>query len=99
MGFSEKICKLIGAHVDAKRYLTYIHPNYYKNLSDASKKTLEYQGGSMSTTEAVQFEADPLFNLYIRMRLWDEAAKGPSVSPMDLGLFKEKIIKHLSKDS
>lgn len=96
MGFSEKVCKLIGAHVDAKRYLTYAHPNYWKKLSEASKKTLEYQGGRMSIAEALRFEDDPLFNLYIRMRLWDEAAKDPSVSPMDLSVFKEKIVQHLS---
>ena len=96
MGFSKTVCKLIGAHVAAKRYLTFANPNYYKNLSEASKKTLKYQVGHMAAAEAVRFEDDPLFNLYIRMRLWDEAAKGPSVEPMDLSIFKEKILKHLT---
>ncbi len=96
MGFSKTVCKLIGAHVTAKRYLTFANPSYYQNLSEASKKTLEYQGGRMSAAEAARFEDDPLFNLYIRMRLWDEAAKVPSVLPMDLSVFRDKIIKHLS---
>jgi 2-amino-1-hydroxyethylphosphonate dioxygenase (glycine-forming) len=49
----------------------------------------------MSAAEAARFEADPYFMLYIRMRLWDEAAKDPSVSPLDLSIFKAKIIEHL----
>jgi 2-amino-1-hydroxyethylphosphonate dioxygenase (glycine-forming) len=75
LDFSDTVCKLIAAHVAAKRYLTFANPRYYDNLSEASKKTLEFQGGRMSAAEAARFEDDPLFNLYIRMRLWDEAAK------------------------
>jgi 2-amino-1-hydroxyethylphosphonate dioxygenase (glycine-forming) len=95
LGFSTTICKLISAHVDAKRYLTFVNTQYYQNLSEASKKTLAFQGGRMSAAEAARFEDDPLFNLYIRMRLWDEAAKDPSVKPMDLSVFRGKIIEHL----
>jgi len=96
-GFSEKLCKLIASHVNAKRYLTYKSPDYYNQLSDASKKTLEYQGGRMEEAEAKQFEADPLFDLYIRMRRWDEAAKVQQQPLPDLLLFKEKATRHLEK--
>lgn len=44
LGFSEKLCRLIASHVNAKRYLTYKYPGYYQQLSEASKATLEYQG-------------------------------------------------------
>ena len=82
-GFSERVCCLVAGHVAAKRYLTYINPTYYANLSEASKSTLEFQGGRMSAAEASRFEEDPLFNLYIRMRLWDEAAKEPHLPQGD----------------
>ncbi len=96
-GFSERICKLIASHVNAKRYLTYKYPDYYEQLSGASKKTLEYQGGRMQEPEAKQFEADPLFDLYIKMRRWDEAAKTEHQPIPDIGLFRAKALEHLKK--
>jgi predicted HD phosphohydrolase len=56
-GFPEKMGVLVASHVDAKRYLTY---SDYNQLSDASKKTLEYQGGPMTAEEAAAYEKDPL---------------------------------------
>jgi 2-amino-1-hydroxyethylphosphonate dioxygenase (glycine-forming) len=94
-GFSEKICQLIGAHVAAKRYLTATNPAYYKNLSEASKKTLEFQGGMMSKNEVEAFENDPLCPLYIRMRIWDEMAKDPTAPLPDLSIYKNLLQKHL----
>jgi 2-amino-1-hydroxyethylphosphonate dioxygenase (glycine-forming) len=43
LGFSEKICEIVGAHVWAKRYLTATEEGYWEGLSKASKVTLEYQ--------------------------------------------------------
>lgn len=43
LGFSEKVCQLVGAHVWAKRYLTATEPGYYEALSATSKRTLQYQ--------------------------------------------------------
>jgi 2-amino-1-hydroxyethylphosphonate dioxygenase (glycine-forming) len=43
LGFSEKICQLVGAHVMAKRYLTAVDKGYYDGLSKSSKMTLKYQ--------------------------------------------------------
>ena len=43
LGFSEKICQLVGAHVMAKRYLTAVDPAYYDGLSQPSKKSLKLQ--------------------------------------------------------
>src|ERR1700734_2638176 len=74
-GFSKKIVRLVESHVVAKRYLTFREPAYYEKLSDASKKTLEYQGGPMQEEEAAAFEQYPLFGLIIQMRKWDEEAK------------------------
>jgi phosphonate degradation associated HDIG domain protein len=74
-GFPERVALLVESHVQAKRYLTARFPEYYNKLSDASKKTLEYQGGKMTEEEADQFERDPLFKEYVQMRQWDEQAK------------------------
>ena len=97
LGFSDRLCKLIASHVNAKRYLTWKDPGYYSRLSEASKKTLEYQGGRMSPEEAARFEADPLFNLYIKMRQWDEAAKIEHQPLPDMEVFRKKAAKHLEK--
>jgi putative nucleotidyltransferase with HDIG domain len=43
IGFSEKVCKLVGAHVMAKRYLVAIDQSYYDALSETSKRTLKFQ--------------------------------------------------------
>lgn len=95
LGMGERMCKLIGSHVNAKRYLTWKNPDYYNQLSEASKKTLEYQGGRMEEKEAKSFEADPLFDLYIRMRTWDEAAKIEGKPLPDMQLLKDKLQQYI----
>lgn len=96
-GFSEKIATLVENHVQAKRYLTFKYPDYYAQLSEASKQTLEHQGGKMSKEEVEAFEADDLFELSIQMRKWDELAKEINVPIIDLNLLKTKAINHLQK--
>lgn len=43
LGFSEKICQVVGAHVVAKRYLCATETGYWQSLSQSSKHTLEFQ--------------------------------------------------------
>jgi 2-amino-1-hydroxyethylphosphonate dioxygenase (glycine-forming) len=81
--------------VEAKRYLTFKDPLYYAQLSDASKKTLEYQGGPMTAEEATAFEQYPLFDLIIRMRKWDEEAKIENQPLPDLQHYRNMILHHL----
>ncbi|SFT36483.1 phosphonate degradation operons associated HDIG domain protein [Algoriphagus locisalis] len=87
LGFPEKIAKLVENHVQAKRYLTYRQPEYFEKLSEASRKTLEFQGGKMNEQEAVAFETDPLFELSLKMRTWDEMAKEEHVPLPDLAKY------------
>ncbi len=91
-GFPEKVAKLVEHHVQAKRYLTFKYPDYFKQLSEASKKTLEFQGGVMSEQEASAFEHDPLFEISIRMRKWDEMAKETNIPILPINTLKEKAI-------
>jgi len=85
VGLSERICYLVENHVNAKRYLTYIDKNYYNRLSDASKQTLVYQGGPMNHDEAEKFRSHSQFELCLRMRTFDEAAK-----EIDFNKYEEK---------
>jgi phosphonate degradation associated HDIG domain protein len=89
-GFSERIAQLVENHVQAKRYLTFSSQEYYNKLSEASKKTLEYQGGKMNEEEATKFKNDPLFDVSIRMRHWDEEAKEINMPLIDLEKLKSK---------
>ena len=95
-GFSEKIAKLVQSHVAAKRYLTYHYPEYYNQLSDASKKTLEFQGGVMTQDEALAFEENELFDQYVAIRRWDDLAKKTQQPLADLFHYKQLMIEHLS---
>lgn len=96
-GFSKKVSRLVESHVEAKRYLTFKDPAYYGNLSDASKRTLEYQGGPMTAEEAAAFEQYPLFDLIIRMRNWDEQAKIEHQPLPDLRRYREMMLHHLTR--
>ena len=95
--FSETIASLVQNHVQAKRYLTYADAAYYEKLSEASKRTLEFQGGRMSEQEARAFEADPLFDLHVRLRRWDEMAKEQNLPLPALDNYADMMVRHLKK--
>ncbi|KAA2245388.1 HD domain-containing protein [Chitinophaga agrisoli] len=95
LGFSDNIARLVRSHVAAKRYLTFKHPEYYAQLSAASKQTLGFQGGPMTAQEAAAFEADPLFEAMVRLRTWDDLAKETGQPLPELQRFKQMAVKHL----
>ena len=95
-GFSERLARLVEYHVQAKRYLTLKEPGYYERLSEASRRTLEFQGGVMTAEEAEAFEQDPLCAVSLRMRQWDELAKEMWVPVIDLDVLKRKAANVLS---
>jgi phosphonate degradation associated HDIG domain protein len=94
-GFSERLASLVRSHVVAKRYLTYKYPEYYNKLSEASKTTLEFQGGVMSADEATAFEANPDAELTVKLRLWDDAAKEMNIPVNNIPYLKSLAITHL----
>ena len=71
----EKICILVEKHVNAKRYLVSNVHDYYDKLSDASKKTLEYQGGKMNSEEIKLFETLSCFHDILKVRNYDDIGK------------------------
>lgn len=95
-GFSERMARLVEYHVQAKRYLTLKEAGYYERLSEASRRTLEYQGGVMTAEEAEAFEQDPLCAVSLRMRQWDELAKEMHVPVIDLAVLKGKAVRLLA---
>ncbi len=94
-GFSERLCRLVQSHVEAKRYLTFRFPHYYQKLSDASKQTLVHQGGRMTEQEAICFESDPDHLLYIKLREWDDKAKEQNIVLPSLLHYRQMAIRHL----
>jgi len=98
-GFPERVAQLVENHVQAKRYLTFKDPDYFNQLSEASKKTLEYQGGVMNTEEATDFESDPLFETSIRMRRWDELAKEINIPLLNTHELKTRALLVLTKNA
>lgn len=73
--FKAEVAELVKHHVNAKRYLCATKDNYLKNLTDASYKSLQLQGGPMQNDEIKSFEAHPLFADILLLRFWDEGAK------------------------
>lgn len=94
-GFSEHVATMVESHVEAKRYLTFKYPDYYDLLSEASKATLDLQGGRMNYEEASVFEKDPLFDLKIKLRYWDDEAKSTESVGQSLNFYRELAEKHL----
>ncbi|EHQ24919.1 HD domain-containing protein [Mucilaginibacter paludis] len=97
-GFSERMAALVESHVVAKRYLTYKFPEYYQQLSEASKATLQFQGGVMTAEEAREFELNPDAELIIKIRTWDDMAKETSIPVNNIDILKQKAISHLVKN-
>ena len=99
LGFSEKATRLIAGHVQAKRYLVTTDPAYYAGLSEASKFTLEKQGGLLTAEEQSAFERDSLFKLHIALRRIDEEAKVSGQIVRDMDWLETMISEHLAAAS
>ncbi len=91
-GFSPRLIALVSGHVRAKRYLVATRPDYRVKLSDASRKTLELQGGPMNSIEVREFEEDPYFREMLRLRAWDEQAKDPDAIVPSLEHYRQQIV-------
>lgn len=98
-GFSDRLVILVKSHVEAKRYLTFKYPDYYEQLSAASKRTLEFQGGRMTAEEALRFEQNPDKELIIRLRQWDDQAKVQHKPTNNIGKLKTMAINHLRSNT
>ncbi len=73
--FPDAVLDAIALHVDAKRYLCRVRPDYHAKLSDDSKRSLELQGGVFDAAAAQAFIARPGARDAVQMRQWDDLAK------------------------
>lgn len=89
--FGPEVAEAAGLHVEAKRYLCAVEPEYLEALSPASKLSLTLQGGPMSPGEVARFEANPHHAQAIRLRRWDDEAKVPALAVPGLDAYLGRI--------
>lgn len=99
LGFSDTVSFVCQNHVTAKRYLCTRDPEYERGLTEASRTTLHHQGGLMTEEECLTFESHPAFDLALRMRNYDEAAKDPTRKNPDATEFIEAMENNLKQNS
>ena len=75
--FPPAVIEAIRLHVDAKRALCALEPEYYAALSEDSKRSLTLQGGIFSKAQVEAFVARPFAADAMRVRRWDDRAKVP----------------------
>ena len=95
--FSPAVTEPIRLHVVAKRYLCSVIPEYWENLSAASKRSLELQGGIFSPEQAEQFIQQPYAEDAVQLRIFDDKAKITNLHPPDLNHFTQFITASLNK--
>ncbi|OAL24449.1 phosphonoacetate hydrolase [Fonsecaea nubica] len=95
LGFNESICQLVGAHVMAKRYLTAVDQGYYDGLSQSSKTTLKFQGGTFNPEQVAEAQKDPLLQAKLAVRRWDDMAKVPKMATLPLEYYERMATKSL----
>lgn len=75
--FPAEVTEPARLHVASKRYLCAADPDYSAGLSDASRKTLEMQGGPMSPDQCAEFESGRFFERAVELRRCDDLGKDP----------------------
>lgn len=91
--FPPEVTEPIRLHVAAKQYLCAVHPNYWASLSAASQRSLEWQGGIFSSSQAEQFIQQPYARDAVQLRLWDDRAKVPNLPTANLDHFVPVLIQ------
>lgn len=86
--FVDEVVEAGRLHVAAKRYLCWKEPGYFDGLSEASRKSLQLQGGPMSDVEAYEFERRPYFDTAVRVRRYDDMGKVADMKTPELESFR-----------
>lgn len=89
--FGDAVAVPARLHVDAKRYLCGVDPDYFGTLSRASVLSLKLQGGPMGAEEAKAFEAHPHFADAIRLRRYDDGGKRADWQVPDLESYRDLL--------
>lgn len=94
--FPDSVTEPVRMHVDAKRYLCAIQPEYFDRLSEASIQSLELQGGPMNKAEVAKFEESPHLENALCLRRHEEAGKTVGAKTPAIEHFRplmEKMLK------
>jgi len=85
--FGPGVLDPIALHVDAKRYLCALRPDYHDALSQDSKRSLQLQGGVFDGAEAQRFIGRPGAAAAVQVRIWDDLAKAEGLPTPPLAHF------------
>jgi phosphonate degradation associated HDIG domain protein len=77
--FPPAVTEPIRLHVASKRYLCAVEPEYLSDLSEASRRSLELQGGPFTPEGVAEFERNPFATDAVRLRRYDDVAKVPGL--------------------
>jgi predicted HD phosphohydrolase len=91
-----RVARLIGAHVDAKRYLVATDASYRAALSPRSAETLALQGDALDADEIAALAADPDLGAILALRRADEGAKDVAARPAPLASW-QGVLKSVSR--
>jgi phosphonate degradation associated HDIG domain protein len=83
----DAVLDAIKLHVDAKRYLCQVNPDYFDRLSDDSKRSLALQGGVFSAEQAAAFLGQNGARDAVLLRQWDDLAKQADLATPSLAHF------------
>src|SRR5262249_2728292 len=86
-----RVARLVGAHVDAKRYLVATDPSYRSRLSPRSVETLAQQGDALDGGARAALAADPDLDAILALRRADERAKDVAAHPAALQTWREAL--------
>jgi len=93
--FKPEVVEPIKLHVQAKRYLCR-NKSYWNILSEASKISLELQGGIMNNEEAQKFTSLKFHKESIMLRKYDDDGKIPNIKTKKIEDYRDLIISQLS---
>lgn len=86
--FPAEVSEPVRLHVDAKRYLCAVEPDYFDRLSSASVRSLELQGGPMDEAECAAFAANPHHKAAVKLRRYDETGKVAGLKTPSVAAFR-----------
>jgi predicted HD phosphohydrolase len=86
-----RVARLVGAHVEAKRYLVATDLEYRSRLSPRSIETLHLQGDRLEPSAIATLKADPDLPAILALRRADESAKDPDAHPPALETWRPRL--------
>lgn len=96
--FPAKVTEPVRLHVPAKRYLCTTDESYYDQLSDASKRSFQVQGGKLSADEKAELESKPGLKTALKLRLLDDRGKQIGGNVPEIQMFAAHVGRCLRPD-